>query len=109
VSLSSKTITDRWHRLPISRQLLFLVNAILIGLVAIFLIGDYCIRMSRRIIEKRIALTEEAKTMYESLLVAEEDGGDGIQNLVDNVCARMNTDESPGHPIEFRYLIGQNF
>ena len=99
MSFSSKTITNRWHRLPISRQLLFLVNAILIGLVAVFLVGDYRIRMSRRIGEKQIALTEEAKTMYESLLVTEAGGGDAIQDLVDNVCARMNTDDSPGHHI----------
>ena len=99
MSFSSKSITNRWHRLPISRQLLFLVNAILIGLVAIFLLGDYRIRMSRRISEKQIALTEEAKTMYESLLVTEAGGGDAVQDLVDNVCARMNTDDSPGHHI----------
>lgn len=99
MSFSSKTITNRWHQLPISRQLLFLVNAILIGLVAVFLVGDYRIRMSRRIGEKQIALTEEAKTMYESLLVTEAGGGDAIQDLVDNVCARMNTDDSPGHHI----------
>lgn len=94
-----KAITNRWHRLPISWQLLFLVNIALIGLVAVFLIGDYRIRMSRRVSDKQIALTEEAKTMYESLLVAEAGGGIAIQDLVDNVCARMNTDDSPGHHI----------
>ncbi|TWU42579.1 hypothetical protein [Novipirellula artificiosorum] len=84
---SRRSISTRWHRLPISRQLLVLVNAILIGLVTIFLVVDYRIRMSRRINDKQIALTEEA------------DGGDAIQELVDNVCARMNTDDSPGHHI----------
>lgn len=89
----------RWHQLPISRQLLVLVNAILFGFVVLFLVVDYRVRMDRHLNEKQIALTEEAKTMYESLLVAEPHGGEAIQNLVDNVCARMNTDDSPGHHI----------
>ncbi|MCP4886188.1 MAG: SpoIIE family protein phosphatase, partial [Planctomycetaceae bacterium] len=93
------TFKHRWHQLPISRQLLVLVNAILFGFVVLFLIVDYRLRMDRHLNEKQIALTEEAKTMYESLLVAEAHGGDAIQDLVDNVCARMNTDDSPGHHI----------
>ncbi|WP_236625137.1 PP2C family protein-serine/threonine phosphatase [Rhodopirellula sp. SWK7] len=93
------TFKHRWHQLPISRQLLVLVNAILFGFVVSFLVVDYRLRMDRHLNEKQIALTEEAKTMYESLLVAEAHGGEAIQNLVDNVCARMNTDDSPGHHI----------
>lgn len=93
------TFKHRWHQLPISRQLLALVNAILFGFVVSFLLVDYRLRMDRHLNEKQIALTEEAKTMYESLLVAEAHGGEAIQNLVDNVCARMNTDDSPGHHI----------
>ena len=93
------TFKYRWHQLPISRQLLVLVNAILFGFVVLFLVVDYRVRMDRHLHEKQIALTEEAKTMYESLLVAESHGGEAIQNLVDNVCARMNTDDSPGHHI----------
>ncbi|QDV85774.1 Phosphoserine phosphatase RsbP [Stieleria magnilauensis] len=93
------TFKHRWHQLPISRQLLVLVNAILFGFVVSFLLVDYRLRMDRHLNEKQIALTEEAKTIYESLLVAEAHGGEAIQNLVDNVCARMNTDDSPGHHI----------
>ncbi|QDV68089.1 Phosphoserine phosphatase RsbU [Rosistilla carotiformis] len=93
------TFKHRWHQLPISRQLLVLVNAILFGFVVLFLVVDYRVRMDRHLNEKQIALTEEAKTMYESLLVAEPHGVEAIQNLVDNVCARMNTDDSPGHHI----------
>ncbi|MBB3205041.1 sigma-B regulation protein RsbU (phosphoserine phosphatase) [Rhodopirellula rubra] len=93
------TFKHRWHQLPISRQLLVLVNAILFGFVVSFLVVDYRLRMDRHLNEKQIALTEEAKTMYESLLVAEAHGGEAIQDLVDNVCARMNTDDSPGHHI----------
>ena len=93
------TFKHRWHQLPISRQLLVLVNAILFGFVVLFLVVDYRLRMDRHLNEKQIALTEEAKTMYESLLVAEAHGGVAIQGLVDNVCARMNTDDSPGHHI----------
>ena len=79
------TFKHRWHQLPISRQLLVLINAILFGFVVLFLVVDYRVRMDRHLNEKQIALTEEAKTMYESLLVAEPHGGDAIQNLVDNV------------------------
>lgn len=93
------TFKHRWHQLPISRQLLVLVNAILFGFVVLFLVVDYRVRMDRHLNRKQIALTEEAKTMYESLLVAEPHGGEAIQDLVDNVCARMNTDDSPGHHI----------
>ncbi|WP_149496454.1 PP2C family protein-serine/threonine phosphatase [Roseiconus lacunae] len=93
------TFKHRWHQLPISRQLLVLVNAILFVVVVSFLLVDYRLRMDRHLHEKQIALTEEAKTMYESLLVAEVHGGKAIQSLVDNVCARMNTDDSPGHHI----------
>ncbi|QEG41261.1 PP2C family protein-serine/threonine phosphatase [Roseimaritima ulvae] len=93
------TFKHRWHQLPISWQLLVLVNAILFAFVALFLVVDYRVRMGQHLNEKQIALTEEAKTMYESLLVAEPHGDAAIQNLVDNVCARMNTDDSPGHHI----------
>ena len=93
------TFKHRWHQLPISRQLLILVNAILFGFVVLFLVVDYRVRMDRHLNEKQIALTEEAKTMYESLLVTEPHGSEAIQNLVDNVCARMNADDSPGHHI----------
>ncbi|TWU39880.1 Phosphoserine phosphatase RsbU [Novipirellula aureliae] len=93
------TFKHRWHQLPISRQLLVLVNAILFGFVVLFLVVDYRVRMDRHLNEKQIALTEEAKTMYESLLVAEPHGSEAIQKLVDNVCARMNADDSPGHHI----------
>ena len=93
------SLKRRWHEWPISRQLLGLVNVILFSFIGLFLVADYRIRMARRIGEKQIALTEEAKTMYESLLVTEPGGGNAIQDLVDNVCARMNTDDSPGHHI----------
>jgi sigma-B regulation protein RsbU (phosphoserine phosphatase) len=93
------TLKHRWHKLPISRQLLVLVNAILFGFVVIFLVIDYRVRMGRHLHEKQIALTEEAKTMYEALLVVQSHGAEAIQDLVDNVCARMNTDDSPGHHI----------
>ena len=93
------SLKRHWHEWPISRQLLGLVNVILFSFIALFLVADYRIRMARRIGEKQIALTEEAKTMYESLLVTEPGGGNAIQDLVDNVCARMNTHDSPGHHI----------
>ena len=88
-----------WRRLPISRQLLIAVNLVLIVVAAIVLLFDYQIRFGHQLSQKRIALREEAKTMYESLLAVEPHGPVAIQNLIDNVCARMNATESPGHHI----------
>tara|TARA_A100001391_G_scaffold24426_1_gene13338 strand:+ start:69 stop:419 length:351 start_codon:yes stop_codon:yes gene_type:complete len=60
---------------------------------------DYRVRTARRLHEKQTALIEEAKTMYESLLAVEHHGAEAVQDLVDNVCARMNSKDSPGHHI----------
>ena len=94
-----RMFTDRWHHLPIGRQLLLVVSSILAMFVLTFLAYDYRVRMKRHLDEKRIALTEEAKTLYESILFVQPNGSEGIQDLVDNVCARMNTSDSPGHHI----------
>ena len=101
-SISKKRkFTDRWHHLPIGRQLLLVVSSVLAMFVLAFLAYDYRVRMKRHLDEKRIALTEEAKTLYESILFVQPNGSEGIQDLVDNVCARMNTSDSPGHQKKF--------
>ncbi|MCA9158113.1 MAG: SpoIIE family protein phosphatase [Planctomycetales bacterium] len=97
--LFKKAIADRWHRLSISRQLLIFVNTVLTVLVVLFLSMDYRIRMSQHLHEKQVALSEEAKTIFESFLHVEKIGGNAIQHLLDNICARMNASDSPGHHI----------
>ncbi len=94
-----QSIAGAWRRLSISRQLLIAVNSILVVVASIFLTFDYRVQFAHQLDQKRIALSEEAKTMYESLLSVEQGGPEVIQNLIDNVCARMNTTESPGHHI----------
>lgn len=85
--------------MSINRQLLIAVNSILIVVASVLLLFDYHYQFGRQVHQKQIALTEEAKTIYESLLALETDGVNGLQGLVDNICARMNAEDSPGHHI----------
>ena len=93
------SVGSAWRRLPIGRQLLIVVNAILIFVAGILLLLDYQVQFRRQLEQKRIALSEEAKAMYESLLAVAPHGHDAMQELIDNICARMNSTESPGHHI----------
>lgn len=88
-----------WRRLPLSRQLLISVNLFLLVIVGLFLVIDHRLRVSRQVQQTRLALAEEAKTLYESAVAIEDRGGNAVQNMVDSVCARMNSDDSPGHHI----------
>ena len=88
-----------WNRLPIRRQLMLAVNGLLVLVFILFLIIGHGMRIRDAKQEKRIALLEEAKTVYESVDTIANRGNDHIQRLIDDVCARMNTSESPGHHI----------
>ena len=90
---------DLWRRLPIRRQLLLTVNGLLLLVVVLFLTVGHGLRIRDATQEKRIALVEEAKTLYESVDTIANRGHESIQQLIDDVCARMNTTESPGHHI----------
>uniref|UniRef100_UPI0016021859 PP2C family protein-serine/threonine phosphatase n=1 Tax=Stieleria mannarensis TaxID=2755585 RepID=UPI0016021859 len=63
------------------------------------IVVDHRLRLQRLSQQTNVALTEEAKTIYESVAALQEDGPDAIQRLIDDVCARMNSSESPGHHI----------
>lgn len=93
------SLSDVWRRLPISRQVLIAVNCVLMAVAGTLLLLDYRHRINYELSQKQIALSEEAKTIYESLLAVELDGDGAIQSLVDNICARMNSHDSPGHHI----------
>lgn len=88
-----------WNRLPIRRQLLLAVNGLLLLVVVLFLFVGHGLRIRDARHEKRIALSEEAKTIYESIDAIANRGNESIQQLIDDVCARMNTVDSPGHHI----------
>ncbi len=92
-----------WRCLPLSRQLLISVNSVLIVVLAIFLVVDYRLRLAQQVQQTQLALTEEAKTLYESALALDAKDPEAVQRLVDNVCARMNTQDSPGHHIAIRW------
>jgi serine phosphatase RsbU (regulator of sigma subunit) len=92
-------IVERWSRLPIRRQLTLAVNSLLVIVVSAFLLAGHGMRVRDAEREKRIALAEEAKTVYESADTIANRGIDSIQKLIDDVCARMNTEDSPGHHI----------
>lgn len=86
-----------WKRLPLRRQLMLSVNGLLLLVVVLFLVVGHGMRIREAKHEKRIALSEEAKTVYESIDAIANRGNEAIQQLIDDVCARMNTSESPGH------------
>ena len=88
-----------WSRLPIRRQLMLAVNGLLLLVVVLFLTTGHGLRIREAKQEKRISLSEEAKTVYESIDTIANRGPGSIQRLIDDVCARMNTSESPGHHI----------
>ncbi|MCA9212804.1 MAG: SpoIIE family protein phosphatase [Planctomycetales bacterium] len=88
-----------WKRLPIRRQLMLAVNGLLLLVVVLFLIVGHGLRIRDATQEKRIALVEEAKTIYESVDAIANRDHEPIQRLIDDICARMNTTESPGHHI----------
>jgi len=88
-----------WERLPLREQLMLAVNALLLLVVILFLTLGHGLRLRDARLEKQVALTEEAKTIYESVDAIANRGDESIQKLIDDVCARMNTTESPGHHI----------
>ncbi|MBR9804470.1 serine/threonine-protein phosphatase [bacterium] len=92
-------IVKRWRRLALNRQLLISVNSVLSVFVGLFLILDHQSRIAQQIEQKQISLNEEAKTIYESVQALADPSQTKIQSLIDNVCAWMNLEESPGHHI----------
>lgn len=92
-----------WRQLPLSRQLLIAVNSVLLVVVALFIIVDHRLRIVRHLDQARLALSEEAKTLYEAAVAVDDSEPGTVQKLVDDVCARMNTQDSPGHHITLEW------
>ena len=96
-----------WRLLSLARQLLLAVNSFLLVMAGTFLYVDHRLRVRRQVEQTRVALAEEAKTLYESAIAIQDSGPDAVQKLVDSVCARMNSEDSPGHHIAIRWQ-GEN-
>ena len=87
------------HTRSIRFQLLLAVNLPLAVLATLFLVYDFRREILDRVVEKRIALDEEAKTMLPAVLQMRHHGKDCVQSYIDTVCARMQDSDSPGHHI----------
>lgn len=96
-------LKHRWHLLPINRQLIALVAAILLGFVVALLTVDHAMRTDRFLTEKQSVLSNEARTLYEGLRVVEHHGDTAIQAFVDNVGEGMNASESARHHVEVNW------
>jgi hypothetical protein len=97
------TLKQSWHLLPINRQLIALVTAILLGFVIALLTVDHAMRTDRILTEKQSVLSNEARTLYEGLRVVEHHGDTAIQAFVDSVGDGMNARESARHHIEVNW------
>lgn len=92
-----------WKRLPIRHQLMLAVNGHLLLAVILFLALGHGLRIRDAKRETRVALLKEAKTLYESVDAIANRGNESIQQLIDDVCARMNSSEFPGHHIALEW------
>ena len=79
--------------------LLLAVNLPVAALGIAFLAYDYTQELSQRLDSKRIALEEEAKSIFPAVVRIQQDGARQVQEFIDDVCARMQDVESPGHHI----------
>lgn len=92
----------RTERKTIGFQLLVAVNSTLAVVLALFLVYDYRREFADRLNEKHIALEEEAKTLLPAVMQMRHHGVTEIQRFIDDVCALMHDNESPGHHIVVR-------
>ena len=83
-------------------RLLVTVNAAMAVLVTIFLVLDYRRELSDRMLQKQVALEEEAKTILPAVRHLRQEGADAVQQYLDSVCGQMRDAQSPGHHIAVR-------
>tara|TARA_R110002073_G_scaffold149534_11_gene303318 strand:- start:22230 stop:22424 length:195 start_codon:yes stop_codon:yes gene_type:complete len=62
---------------------------VLLVVVALFIIVDHRLRFVRHLDQTRLALSEEAKTLYEAAVAVDASEPGTVQKLVDDVCARL--------------------
>lgn len=86
----------------LARRLLVTVNGAMALLLAVFLVADYRRELGDHLVQKQIALGEEAKTLLPAILRLRAEGLESMQEYLDAVCARMQDTESPAHHIAVR-------
>lgn len=89
-------------------QLLLVINLALALVVGLMMTADLWFSYESRLVQKQIALSEEARTVMSAIVSLQAMGGDNIQEYVDRTCAFMNDEESPGHSIHVA-LGGEQF
>ena len=99
---SAQTLITFWRNASLRTQLLWSVNLALGLTTIVFMVVNYHLGFAEQLQIQRLALTEEAKTIYEAIAVVLPSGKQPAQELVDNVCARMSSEDSPGHHIAFQ-------
>lgn len=80
-------------------RLLVSVNSVMLLMLIGFLVLDYRRELKTHIHDKQVSLEEEAKTLLPGVIHLVPHGQAALQNYVDDVCARMEDVDSPGHHI----------
>lgn len=80
-------------------QLLTSVNVVLVVGLAVLLLVDYRRDVDQRVLERRSALEGEAMTILSSIRSLPNREEDALQGYLDDVCAQMSEQSSPGHHI----------
>lgn len=96
----ARSCLNRFQRVRLRTQLLLVINVAIAIVMAGFIGFDYTHSVRARLHDKRIALSEEARTIKIAVQALRTSGLDAVQAYVDATCATMNAWESPGHRIE---------
>lgn len=90
---------SRFRRTRLRTQLLLVINASLAVVLGLMIVLDSWHGIDSRMDDKRVALSEEARTVASAIGALQEAGDASIQTYLDKTCALMNGDESPSHSI----------
>lgn len=100
--LTARPLTTLLHRMSMRTQLLVTVNAVLAGGLAVLLFVDYRNDVHQRVLERRSALEGEAIAMLASVRALPDREPSVLQAYLDDICAQMSEQSSPGHHIALR-------
>lgn len=90
----------RFRRARLRTQLLVIINASLVALMIGLIVADYRYSLQSRLHDKQVALSEEARSVASAVNSLLASGNDAVQQYIDDTCALMNDQDSPGHSIE---------
>ncbi len=108
--MNSKTDTSddpssRHKSISIRLKLLLAVNLVLISALAVLLLIDYQTGLSARMLDKQVALSEEADVLLPAVIALQHHGSNDVQAYIDRACSQMQDTTSPGHHIAV--VLGQ--